>query len=83
MSNKNQYEDKSLRQKMCYNYRTLDKTWVYSCPKTNLNYSAFGAGVNCLCPAVPEKRSIMDQYLIAGRPSNYFPTSDDRLGWKL
>lgn len=83
MSNKNQYEDKSLRQKMCYNYRTLDKNWVYSCPKTNLNYSAFGAGVNCLCPAVPEKRSIMDQYLIAGSPSNYFPASNDLLGWKL
>lgn len=80
MSTKTQQEDNGKR---CYNYRSLSKAWVYSCPKTNLNYSAFGAGVNCLCPSVPEKRSTMDQYLVSGRPSGQFPVSNKKLGWKL
>jgi hypothetical protein len=80
---KNQYEDNSLRQKRCCNYRSLKDTWIYSCSKTNLNYSSVGAGVNCLCPSVSEKRSTMDQYQLDGSPDGHFPVSNKRLGWKL
>jgi hypothetical protein len=78
MSSNSQHEDHGLRHKQS-GYTTLGKTWVYSCPKTNVNYSSFGAGVNCLC-AKDFKRSTMDQYLISGTKP---PVSNQRLGWKL
>lgn len=76
MSSK-QYEDASLKSKRgCY--KPLGKAWEYSCPKTNINYSAFSNGINCLCANSPADRSTFDQYMIAGKK---WPTSNPSLGW--
>ena len=48
-------------------YKCLDKAWKYSCPKTNINYSAFSNGVNCLCAGSKKERTVFDQYVISGK----------------
>ena len=77
MSNKCQSEDTGTRYKgSCYT--PLAKTWEYSCPATDANYSSFGAGISCLCPK-NNPRTVMDQYYMKG---GSFPVSNQRLGWK-
>ena len=76
MSNKNEYH--GIQNKGgCYT--TLEKSWKYSCPHRNINYSGFSSGINCLCTGMPTERSAGDRALISGKQ---WPISNSKLGWK-
>ena len=78
MSTKNQYEDRGLMHKgSCYT--TLNKSWKYSCPHKNTDYSGFSNGVNCLCVGTHTERSSWDTSVVLKKK---WPMSNDKLGWK-
>lgn len=78
MSTNSQYEESGIaRKRSCYT--TLSKTWVYSCPHKNINFSGFSGGVNCLCAGMPIQRSTGDQASLTGKQ---WPQADPDLGWK-
>lgn len=78
MSSKNQSEDHGIRNKgSCYT--TLKNAWEYSCPKTNINFSGFSGGVNCLCLGTHKERSSGDVAVITGQK---WPVANPSLGWR-
>lgn len=78
MYTKSKHEDNGIKHKRS-SYSTLNNSWEYSCPRTNINYSGFNGGINCLCNGMPMDRSSGDRAMISGQ---LWPIDSPQLGWR-